>query len=265
MASLANTLLWRPAPIATITVRQFLGGKAAWVVSFLAFAPCVFALIYLLRTDVNTPRGFLIDVYYRGVMAPTILPIAILILATGALGNEVEDRTLPYLVLKPISRFRIVAEKLLGVLAVGLPAILLGIFATWLIIRLGTDESTSFVAQGTPTSVDAVLWPMLASATLGVVATTAIFLLVSLVIPRALIVGILYAFAWESLLGRFLPGVKIISIRHYVESTFVALLDARDATLSGGFSVTTSVITIACAVVVSVLLATWRLSKMNLE
>ena len=106
---------------------------------------------------------------------------------------------------------------------------------------------------------------MLASATVGVVATAAIFLLVSLVIPRALIVGIMYAFAWESLLGRFLPGVRIISIRHYVDSTFVALLDARDATLSGGFSVTTSVITIACAVVVSVLLATWRLSKMNLE
>lgn len=265
MATLANTLLWRPAPIATITVRQFLGGKAVRVVTLLAFAPCVFALIYLLNTDVSTPREFLIDAMYRGVMAPTILPIAILILATGALGNEVEDRTLPYLVLKPISRVRIVVEKLIGVLIVGLPAILLGIFVTWLIIRLGTDETTSFVARGTPTSVDAVLWPMLASATVGVVATAAIFLLVSLIIPRALIAGIMYAFAWESLLGRFLPGVKIISIRHYVDSIFVDLLNARDATLSGGYSVSASLITIAAAVIVAILLATWRLSKMNLE
>ena len=37
-----------------------------------------------------------------------------------------------------------------------------------------------------------------------------------------LLVGIIYAFAWESLLGRFLPGIKVVSIRHYTDSTFIA-------------------------------------------
>lgn len=259
--------LSRPAPITWLTIRQFLGGKAVRVVTLLAFSPCAFALIYLLNKDVATPREFLIDTIFRGLMAPTVIPIAVLILATGALGNEVEDRTLPYLVLKPVSRLRIVLEKLIGILVVALPTVLLGLTATWLIVRIGAGDDPVFVSRraGGELTLPPVLWSMLGAATAGVIATAAIFLLISLVIPRALLVGIIYAFAWESLLGRYLPGVKIISIRHYVDSIFVDLLNARDATLKGGYSVTASVITLGIAVAVAIALATWRLRRINLE
>ena len=45
---------------------------------------------------------------FVNLIAPTILPLAVLTLGTNALGNELEDRTMVYLVLKPISRWRIV-------------------------------------------------------------------------------------------------------------------------------------------------------------
>jgi ABC-2 type transport system permease protein len=259
------SLFWRPAPIATFTVRQFLGGKSARIVGILALAPVLMAAIYLINTDVATPREWIIDTTYRDVMVGTIIPIATLILATGALGNEIEDRTLPYLVLKPISRLRIVLEKFVGTLVIAVPTILLGIVAGWLVIRLGTDESEVFIASGKPTSIDPLLWPMLASATAGIVATAAVFLLISLIVPRALIVGVLYVFAWESLLGRFLPGVKAFSIRQYVSSIFVGLLDAPDATLDGSYTVFASVLTLGIVSIVALALATWRLSRMNLE
>lgn len=261
----ALSVFWRPAPIATVTVRQFLGGKSARIVGILAFAPVLMAAIYLINTDVSTPRHWIIESTFRDVMVGTIIPIATLILATGAIGNEIEDRTLPYLVLKPVSRLRIVLEKFIGILVIALPTLLLGIVAGWLIIRLGTDESDVFVARGNPTSIDPLLWPMLSSAAAGIVATAAVFLLVSLVVPRALIVGILYVFAWESLLGRFLPGVKAFSIRHYVSSIFVDLLDARDATLDGHYTAVASLLTLAIVTIISIALATWRLSRMNLE
>ena len=261
----ALSVFWRPAPIATVTVRQFLGGKSARIVAILALAPVLMAAIYLINTDVATPREWIIDTTFNDVMVGTIIPIATLILATGALGNEIEDRTLPYLVLKPVSRLRIVIEKFVGTLVIGLPTILLGIVAGWLIIRIGTDESDVFVSSGNPTSVDPLLWPMLASAAAGIVVTAAVFLLISLIVPRALIVGILYVFAWESLLGRFLPGVKAFSIRQYVSSIFVGLLDAPDATLDGSYTVFASVLTLSIVSIVSIALATWRLSRMNLE
>jgi ABC-2 type transport system permease protein len=272
---MADTLLWRPIPILTLTVRQFLGGRALWVVTAFSFIPCVFAAIYLLNTSVNTPRGFLVNVIFLNLVAPTLLPIAVLILATGALGNEVEDRSLPYLVLKPITRLRIVVEKLAGILVVAVPAILAGLIVTWLMVKIGagSPESGGIVFGRTDPAdyeiVD-VLWAMLGAATVGIVATAALFLLVSLIIPRALLVGIIYAFAWESLLGRFLPGINVVSIRHYTISVFIALLDHPESTVNADLrkeatSLNTALTTVAVLVVVSIALTTWRLRTMNLE
>ena len=51
------------------------------------------------------------------MLASAILPLVMLLLATAAFGNEVGDRTLVYLVTKPIARWRIVAPKLLASIA----------------------------------------------------------------------------------------------------------------------------------------------------
>lgn len=252
---------WRLVPILTLTVRQFLGGKAVRVVVALSIIPCIFAAIYLLNTDVATPREALVDLFLEVLVAPTLLPIIALILATAALGNEVEDRTLPYLVLKPISRFRIVIEKYAAVLIVTVPAVLLGLGLTALIVAQADVSARSADAE----RLMPVVWAMLGAATAGIALTAAIFLAVSLVVPRALLAGIVYTFIWESLLGRFLPGLRVISIRHYVQSIFVELLDDPQVTIANATSLRNALITILVACLVALLLATWRLRRMNLE
>ncbi|MDP9364088.1 MAG: hypothetical protein M3Q10_07660 [Chloroflexota bacterium] len=256
-----TAVLWRPLPILTLTVRQFLGGKAVRVVTVLSLIPCLFAAIYLLNTDAATPRDFLVDLFMDVLVAPTLLPIVVLTLATAALGNEVEDRTLPYLTLKPVARLRIVLEKLAGVLVVALPAVLLGLALTALIVAQAPEPASRLA--GAP--LGPVVWAMLGAAAVGVVATASIFLAVSLVVPRALLAGIVYTFTWESLLGRFLPGLRVVSIRHYVQSVFVALLDDPEVTLANATSLRAALITVAVACLLAVLLATWRLRRMNLE
>ncbi len=99
----------------------------------------------------------------------------------------------------------------------------------------------------------------------GVVLLSAIFMLISLFASRSLLVGIIYIFAWESLLGRFLPGVQVASTRHQVESIFVATLNDPSVALQDANSLTGALIAIAVITVVSLLLATWRLRRMNLE
>jgi len=252
---------WRLVPILTLTVRQFLGGKAVRVVVALSIIPCIFAAIYLLNTDVATPREALVDLFSTVLVAPTLLPIIALILATAALGNEVEDRTLPYLVLKPISRFRIVVEKYAAVLIVTVPAVLLGLGLTALIVAQADVSARSVDAE----RLMPVVWAMLGAATAGIALTAAIFLAVSLFVPRALLAGIVYTFIWESLLGRFLPGLRVISIRHYVQSIFVELLDDPRVTIANVTSLRNALITILVACLVALLLATWRLRRMNLE
>ena len=263
---MADSFAWRSLPITTLTVRQFMGGKAVRVVGVLSFVPCLFAAIYLLNTDITNPRDFLAELFQQVLVAPTLLPITVLILATAALGNEVEDRTLPYLTLKPIGRLRIVLEKFAGVLVIALPTVLIGLAVTALLVAQGRDDYAR-LARRSPEVIDvtAVAWAMFGAAAVGVVALSAIFLAVSLVVPRALLAGIIYTFAWESLLGRFLPGVRLISIRHYVQSIFVGLLDDPEVTLSGATSLTGSLITLSVASVLALLFAAWRLNHMNLE
>ncbi len=261
-----TALLWRPLPILALTVRQFLGGKAVRVVTALAFIPCVFAVIYLLNTDIDTPRKALSDLFLQVLVAPTLLPIVVLILATAALGNEVEDRTLPYLTLKPVARLRIVLEKLLGVLVVAVPTVLAGLAVAALIVAQGQDDYAGVrLRAGESLALGPVVWAMLAAAAAGTVAIAAIFLAVSLLVPRALLVGIIYSFTWESVLGRFLPGIRLVSIRHYVQSIFVALLDDPRVTVDNAVSLRGSLLTLAVASLIAVALATWRLRSMNLE
>jgi ABC-2 type transport system permease protein len=251
---MTTTLFWKPLPVATLTVRQFLGGKSVRVVAALAFLPSVFGLIYWFDRDVETMREFLIDIIFLGVVTPTLLPITVLILATGALGHEIEDRTLPYLTLKPLSRLRIVVEKFLGVVVVATPLVLAGLATTFLL-----------VIQGHTGDHRRLLGAMLAAGAAGTVAYASIFLMVSLVIPRALLVGIIYSFVWESTLARFLPGVRVVSVRHYVQSIFVDLLDDPLVTMDDATTVRAALITIAAATALSLALATWRLRRMNLD
>lgn len=263
---MANSLLWRPFPVLLLTVRQFLGGRAVLVVTVLSLVPALFAALYLLDTTWITPREFLARVIFLELVAPTLLPISVLILATGALGYELEDRTLPYLTLKPVSRLRIVVEKLAGVLAVAIPTILAGLLVAFGLVSLAEDPFVDLAANiGVDQSLRPVLWASLVAGAAGVVAVSAIFLTISLYIPRALLAGIIYSFVWESLLGRFLPGIRIVSIRHYVQSIFVGLLDDSRIQIDNAFSPTSSLITLGAACLVAIALATWRLRRMNLE
>jgi len=263
---MASNLAWRALPITTLTVRQFMGGKAVRVVAALSIIPCLFAGIYLLDTSVATPREFLSTLFLDVLVAPTLLPITVLILATVALGNEIEDRTLPYLTLKPIARVRIVLEKFFGILLVALPTVLVGLALTILIVSRA-DDGEQRLGRRFPDefALEPVVWATLVSAGVGVIAISAIFLAVSLIVPRALLAGIVYTFTWESLLGRFIPGVRLVSIRHYVQSIYVAILDDPNVTIRGATSLTGSIVTLGVASVVALLFATWRLRRMNLE
>ena len=83
------------------------------------------------------------------MIASAILPLVMLLLATAAFGNEVGDRTLVYLVTKPIARWRIVAPKLLATIVVGgIPVALSGALAVAVIERGDARRRRSRPAPG---------------------------------------------------------------------------------------------------------------------
>ncbi len=255
------SVVWRAAPIVTQTVRQFSGGRTLRLVWALSLLPAIFAAIYLLRPGDVSPTEFLTTTYQE-LIVPTLLPIAVLLLATAAFGNELDDRTLLYLTLKPVSRLRIVLGKFVGTLLVGLPAVLVGLVATALVTSIGSGLTG---AGGDWGAMQPVLLAMLGSAAAGTALIAAVFLAVSLIVPRALLVGIIYIFIWESLLGRFLPGIRNLSIRHYMLSIFSGLTDSPLAAFSGATPLREALITVAAVCVVAIAVATLRLRSMQLS
>jgi ABC-2 type transport system permease protein len=244
-------------PITSLTIRQFRRGKALMVVAGIyAFALIFAAFRFLPGSDdrLTSIRGVMADDIYLGVVTATLLPLATLILATSALGDEIEDKTLQYLTLKPISRTRIVIEKFIAVLLVSIPIAWVMMMLTYAVQCWGHFGET-----------DDFIVPMLASSAVGILGFGSLFMLISMLIQRALLVGIFYVFVWESALSRFLPGIRSISVRHYSQSLFVRMLDDRRIEIDGPSATATVVATIVILVAFGIAMSTVRMRSMNLE
>lgn len=255
-----GALGWRLAPIYFLSIRQFVGGKAVWAVAALVATTPLLAAIYRLEPD-DRPRRFLDSIYLEWTL-PSVLPLAALILATSAFGDEIEDRTLPYLVLKPISRFRIVVEKLLSASTVSIPIIALGSLLSFVLVFTGESGD----------NLD-ILWAILAATVVGVVLYSSIFMLMSLLIRRAVLASIIYSIVWESVLGRFIPGLRYLSIRQVVTSVYTSTMTSLEPKgradfglgSENAFGLTGAVIGAIIVVAITTVLSTWRLRKINIE
>lgn len=242
--------------ITVLTVRQFLRSRSIFVVLGISLLAAILAGIVQAVPDENSIRDLrsIFSGLYLNLFAGTLLPLATLVLATAALGDEIEDRTLQYLTLKPVSRLQIVFEKLLAVVAVLIPLTWFGIVVTWAITAFGNfDELRD------------LLWPALTSSLVAIIGFGSLFMLLSLFVQRALLIGVFYVFVWESTLSQFLPGIRAISIRHYTQSLFTRLLDDPRISVDGPSGESTVVITIIALLVICTALATWRLQRMSLE
>jgi ABC-2 type transport system permease protein len=242
------TALWRLLPVTTLTMRQFTGGRTARLAFVLSLIPALFAAIYVARPWDVTAYEFATDLF-RELIVPTLLPIVVLLPATAAFGNELEDGTLPYLLMKPVSRLRLILGKYAAVLLVTVPALILGLVVTTLIAARGLDAG----------DLGRVLAAMAGASVVAAVLLGAVFLLVSLIIPRALLAGMIYIFAWESLLGRFLPGVQAISSREYALRVFDGIL-GDDFSTAANAALTMLVVAAVC-----LLLAVWRLRMIQID
>jgi ABC-2 type transport system permease protein len=158
-----------------------------------------------------------------GLGLGVLLPITALIVGTGVLGAEIDDGTIVHILAKPLPRREIVVAKLavawvVTALACAVPLVVAGAIAES--ARLG-----GALALG---------------AALGALAYSALFLALSLLSRRPVLVGLLYVLLWEGLLGNFVSGTRVLSVQQYVVTIAdrVAGSDLLTATLGVGVSVT---------------------------
>ena len=187
-------------PMFQLSLRQLTGRWRLVLVLLLAVLPVVLAALIsnLAEGDAHSGQEFF-NILVDGMIVGAILPIVIMTLATVAFGHERDDRTLSYLVLKPIRRSQIVLPKLLASIVIGGPLL---IASSVVVSLIGIGGGQAAVAVGTAVLV-------------GVVTYASVFTWLGLMSSRALGFALVYVFVWEGLISSLLEGARYLSVRGY--------------------------------------------------
>lgn len=210
-----------------LSLRQLVSRSRLLLIVFLAALPIgLAALISTLVGEGEASNTDFTNTLLDGLLIAGALPIVTMVLATATFGNELEDRTLSYLTLKPLSRTRIVLPKLLAAIVVGGPLLIIsGVVAT--LLGGGGFGAGLLVVEGDVQATLAVGLALLA----GVVTYAAIFTWAGLMSTRALAFALLYVLLWEGLISSLMPGVRYLSVRGYTLAIMHGLDDRTFADL----------------------------------
>ncbi|MFJ4712840.1 ABC transporter permease subunit [Streptomyces sp. NPDC088785] len=219
--------------VARLTYRALLGRRRALI---------LFALPLLLIVISGLVRGLTgaddqtaADVL-GGFALATMVPLIGVIAGTGAIGPEIDDGSVVYLLAKPVKRPTIIFTKLIVAIAVTMVFSAVPTLVAGLILN----------GNGQQIAVAYTIAALVAS-----IAYAAIFLLLGTVTRHAVVFGLVYALVWEALFGSLVSGARTLSVQQW------SLAVAHKVT--GGDLVTSDVgLPLATVLLVAVTgLATW--------
>ncbi len=172
-----------------------------------------------------------------------VVPVTALVFASAAFGDPTDDRTMVYLWLTPIPRWRLVAAGWAAALTVAGPVAVLPVV---LAAALAGADGRLVAAAA-------------AGATLATVGYTAVFLGLGLLVRRALAWGLAYVLIWELAVARISKGAARLSVSVYSRSVLSAVgevVKPRNAA-----AVSTSLIVLALVVLAATALTTRVLAR----
>ena len=234
--------------LASLTFRALLNRRRTLLLGLLGALIVVVALIFRLGGPADGESLNFTGRLLANFAVAALLPLVTVIVATAALGSELDDGTIVYLLAKPVPRPLIVFVKLVvawavSALLVALPTLLAGIIGTGGDPRLG-------IGYGIATL-------------LGALEYTAVFLALSLVTSRALVIGLAYVVVWEGVVAGLFAGTRIVSIRQHVLAVADSL--AGEGAVSAELAVGTAIVVGGLVTVAAVALAVRRLARVELR
>jgi ABC-2 type transport system permease protein len=141
------------------------------------------------------------------LVAFTILvPVVSLVFAAASLGDTREDGTLVYLWLRPMRRWTVVVGAWLAAVTVSLPLTVIPSAVTAALLDVGSDLIVATVI----------------ASTLGVLAYSALFVLLGLLVKNAIVWGLGYIIIWEGVVAAFGSSAAKVAVRGYTSSILTA-------------------------------------------
>lgn len=228
--------------IVKITLRGLLGRRRFLLLLPL---PALLAGMALLAEALGATPSDLAQVILVGLGVAVVLPVMALIVGASVLGSEIDDGTLVHILTKPLPRREIVLSKLL--VAVGVSTVTVGAG----MVLAGLVAGSTSLALG-----------LLAGTVAGVLAYSALFLVLSLLTRRPVLVGLVYILVWEGLIGNAVASTRVLSIQQYVVT--IAERAAGTSLFEGTVSLPVSLVMAAIVTIAATVLAVDRLRSFSL-
>ncbi|MEU6851788.1 ABC transporter permease subunit [Actinacidiphila alni] len=183
--------------VARLTYRALLGRRRALLLCGLPLLLLIISVAVraLTGADDSTANDML-----QGFALSTMVPLVGVIAGTGAIGPEIDDGAIVYLLAKPVSRSTIVFTKF--VVAIGVVAAFSAVPTLIAGIILNGNGQNIAVAFGVAAAVASVAY-------------AAIFLMLGVLTRHAVIAGLVYALVWESVIGNVVPGARTLSVQQW--------------------------------------------------
>jgi ABC-2 type transport system permease protein len=195
-------------------LRDFLRFRRIFVWFIVALGIFGIAKVFLSvwrTTDLNETYSML-----SSLLVFRVLPLASAIFSSAVIGQEVEQKTIVYLLTRPIERWKLVALRTLAsAVAVALVSVV-------------TMTFVSAAVFGNPLQ-NPIFFRELIAIVVGSLAYGALFVYVTLLMSKAsMVVCLLFAFAWETAVPNMPGSMSMLSV-----STYLSAIAERPSVVGG--------------------------------
>jgi len=234
--------------VTRLTFRALLLRKRSLALLLPVASVLFFAALAIIRGDVTPDTQAII---VGRLLITTVTPLVALVLAVTAIGDERESGTIVYLATARISRLRIAAEKTLA--------------ATFCTLVLLSPALITIAVLGSHLGIG---WDNIgrgiAATILIAAAYVAAFITIGLLLRRALVAGIIYILVWEGAIATIAPSAERFSLTAWGRAISDGGLYGITTELVPTLAAPTGIVSLLVVFGLAILLAGWRLGRMDL-
>lgn len=201
-------------PIFRLSLSVLLRSRRTLIIGLLCFLPVLGSLLGSLlilgKVASHELTGFTITsfVIVNGYIM-VLLVVVTLFYGTALVSDELEDKTITYLFMRPVSKAAIYVGKYCAYLVVA-SLLLIPSAALCFLVAMSADASGEAVRH-LP-----ILLQDLGVLAIGILAYGALYALIGAVTKRPVFIGLAFSFVWETLVT-FIPGyLSKLTIKHYL-------------------------------------------------
>ncbi|MFF4169796.1 ABC transporter permease [Streptomyces sp. NPDC001744] len=230
--------------VARLTYRALLGRRRALILFLL---PALLLVISAAVRAFNGADDQVASDVLGGFALATMVPLIGVIAGTGAIGPEIDDGSIVYLLSKPVKRPTIIFTKLIVAIAVTMVFSAVPTLIAGLVLN----------GNGQQVAVAYTVAALVAS-----IAYSALFLLLGTVSRHAVVIGLVYALVWETLFGSLIAGARTLSVQQWA----LALAEkvTGDGLVTSEVGLPTAVVLLAVVTVAATWFAGQKLRRLTL-